>query len=131
MTAANARKAMESIKYLISSKATKDAVERLKYWRSNPSLRNGIRRGNVMATTGDCMEQLNGFYMTHQSLGRGDVELQLLKRLKYISLWSTVLTMCEEFGEGDNKMLKQAKVHDDDMGDSDDRRSSGWRMMPK
>lgn len=125
MSVANGRKAMDSIKYLASPNATKDAIERLKYWRSNPSLSDGIRNGNAMAMRSNSIEQLKGFYMIHQSLGKADVELQLLKRLNYISLWSTVMAMGD--GGDDKKMLKEAKVWNGDACGVDDRRNSGRR----
>lgn len=108
MTVASAKKAMESINYLRSPAATKDAIERLKYWRESPALSDGMRSGNQFAMSGDTLHQLKGFYIIHQTLGKADVELQLLKRLNYISLWNTIILMSG--GQDDKKALREAKV---------------------
>ena len=107
MTAAVARKGMESIKYLGSPEATEEAVKRLKYWRDKPRVNDGMRNSNTLAMSEDLVSQIKGFYLIHQSLDRTDKEVQLLKRLNFVSLWSAVRGMG---GEDDKKSLKEAKV---------------------
>jgi hypothetical protein len=98
---------MDSIEYLGGPSATKDAIERLRYWRQRPLLSNGIKDGNSLAMSRDTVTQLKGFYMIHQSLNKADVELQLLKRLNYVSLWTTIKLLSQE---EDKKAVKEAKV---------------------
>ncbi len=107
MTASVARKGMESIKYLGSPETTKEAVMRLKYWRDKPRLSDGMKTGNNLAMSEDIVSQIKGFYLIHQSLDHTDKELELLKRLNLVSLWTAVRGMG---GEDDKKSLKEAKV---------------------
>jgi hypothetical protein len=99
---------MESIKYLMSFSATKDAIKRLEYWRKGPTLSDGMKAGNQLAMNEGEWDKFKGFLLIDQALNKANVELMLLKRLNYVSLWTTVMTMANE-GE-DKKTLKEAKV---------------------
>ena len=99
---------MELIKYLASPLATKDALRRLHYWRQSPTLSDGMKAGNELATSDGDWDKFKGFMMIDQALTKANVELMLLKRLNYISLWTTAKAM---MGEGDDKKgLKEVKV---------------------
>lgn len=108
MKALPARKAMESIDYLASAGATQAAIERLTYWRSNPALSHGIKAGNDLARSEDEWAKFKGFLLIDQSLAKANVELTLLKRLNYVSLWTTAMAMTAE-GD-DKKIIKEVKV---------------------
>jgi hypothetical protein len=108
MRSLTARKAMESITYLSSPKATEEAIQRLHYWRSNPSLGQSIEEGNVLARSQDEWAKFKGFLKIDQSLTKANVELMLLKRLNYVSLWTTAMAMGS--GGNERKMVKDIKV---------------------
>lgn len=108
MRCATARKAMESIEYLSSPGATQAAIERLSYWRQNPSLSDGIKQGNDMAASDDEWAKFKGFLLIDQSLAKANVELMLLKRLNYVSLWTTAITMAG--ASDDKKIIRDVKV---------------------
>lgn len=108
MSAMNMRRAMDSIKYLGSHNATNDAIQRLKYWRESPTLSDGIRVGNELATSDQEWDKFEGFLLIDSALNKANIELLLLKRLNYISLWTTVRAMAGD--NDDKKALKDAKV---------------------
>jgi hypothetical protein len=109
MTAANAKKAIEAIKYVKSPQATKDAIMRLKYWRQCPSLSDGMKAGADLAMSEGEWNKFKGFLIIDQALNKANVELMLLKRLNYISLWTTMKAMVGEDYD-DRKAVKEAKV---------------------
>jgi len=109
VTAKNARRVMESIKYLSSSSATKDAMIRLKYWRQGPLLSDGMKVENQMVMDDGEWNKFKGFLMIDRALNKANVELMLLKRLNYVSLWTTVKAMMDG-SEDDKKALREAKV---------------------
>jgi hypothetical protein len=108
MNVANGRKAMECIKYLCSPKATQDTLESLKYWRQNPTLGDGMKVGNELAMSDEEWNRFKGFMMIDKALNKANIGLTVLKRLNYVSLWTTVRAMIDD---GDNKKgLKEVKV---------------------
>jgi len=107
--AGNGRRAMEAIQYLSSPMATGDALERLKYWRGRPTLSDGIKAGNELATSDGDWNKFKGFLKMDQELTKANIELMLLKRLNYISLWTTVKQLMGEGGD-DKHALRTAKV---------------------
>ena len=109
VTAKNARRVMESIKYLSSSSATKDAMIRLKYWQQGPLLSDGMKVENQMAIDDGEWNKFKGFLMIDRALNKANVELMLLKRLHYVNLWMTVKAMMDG-SEDDKKALREAKV---------------------
>ena len=108
MRCLTARKAMDSIEYLATPGATQAAIERLSYWRQNPALSDGIKDGNDLATSDDHWQQFKGFLLIDQSLAKANVELMLLKRLNFVSLWTTAKAMTS--GGDDKKIIKDVKV---------------------
>jgi hypothetical protein len=55
-----AKAAMATLCYLITPSATKDAIARLEYWRSQPRLSEAIAKGNELAMREDEYDKLNG-----------------------------------------------------------------------
>jgi hypothetical protein len=116
MKAIMAKKATAILKYLLSPSATKDTIKRLKYWRSNPHIGDAILSATAMVRSGDILERLEGYGAMHLSLEKADVELNLLKRLNAVSLWTTILELGDATGD-DKKAMIEAKVRAITMSD--------------
>jgi len=106
--ATNAKRAMESIQYLSSHMATDDALKRLKYWRQGPTLSDGIKAGNKLAMGDGEWNKFKGFLKIDMELSKANIELMLLKRLNYISLWTTIKQLMGD-DDDDKHALRSAK----------------------
>jgi hypothetical protein len=87
-----------------------DALKRLHYWRSNPTMSDAIQDGNELATANDNWQRLKGFLKIDGALTRANVELMVLKRLNYVSLWTTINEMRDDDDRDGKAAIKEAKV---------------------
>lgn len=75
-----------------------------------------MKQGNELATRSTDWERFKGFMMIDNALTKANVELLLLKRLNYVSLWTTLKAMVST---GDDKgELRKVKVRHDSDGDA-------------
>ncbi len=109
---------MNSIEYLSGYMATSDALKRLKFWRQGPTLSDGIKAGNELATSDNQWNKLKGFLKINLELGKTNVELTLLQRLNYVSLWTTVKEIMGD-ADDDKHALRAAKQRLIEEGDQE------------